>query len=157
MEFKIQLTQNQETIVDAETYEWASKLKWHAAHWKNGFYATRRKGNKGIGLHREIMNPPEGLMVDHINGNTLDNRKCNLRICSNKENQRNQKLTARNKSGYKGVSWHKCQDKWIARIRVNNKLIHLGYFIDLIEGAKAYDKAALFYYGSFANINFPIK
>lgn len=160
VEFKIPLTQGQFTIVDEDVYEWASKLKWFAAHWKNGFYACRggkmtngiRKPNEA--LHRTIMNPPEGMMIDHINGNTLDNRRDNLRICSNTQNQRNQQLSKRNTVGYKGVSWHQRHKKWIARIRVNNRLIHLGYYTDLIEGAKAYDVAAIKYYGEFANINF---
>lgn len=154
--YQIKLTKGKYTIVDADTYEWASKLKWYASNWKTGFYATRRKGKNNTSLHREIMQAPKGLMVDHINGDTLDNRKCNLRLCSNKENQRNQKLQLRSTSGYKGVHWHKCNDKWIVNIKVDGKLIHLGYFTDVIEGAKAYDKAALFYFGSFANINFPI-
>jgi HNH endonuclease/AP2 domain len=155
VEFKIiKLTQDQYTIVDADTFVWASKYKWHAAFWKNGFYANRRNGKGHIPLHREILNAPTGSIVDHINGDTLDNRKENLRLCTSTENTRNQRLVKRNTSGYKGVSWHKHQKKWIVRIRVNRKLIHLGYYKELIAAAKAYDVAARFYFKEFANLNF---
>lgn len=156
----IKLTQNKETMVDLDVYEWASKSKWYAASWKNGFYAVKGgkqiKGKRepNIALHRLIIDVKKDEMIDHINGDTLDNRRENLRVCNNTQNQRNQKLSNRNTTGYKGVSWHKKEKKWISRIRVNNKLIHLGYFKDLIEAAKAYDKAALIYFGEFASINF---
>jgi hypothetical protein len=157
---RIKLTQGKYTIVDADVYEWASNFKWHAANWKNGFYATRApkmvngyRGSK-IALHREIMKAVPGQMVDHINGDTLDNRRVNLRICDNTQNQRNSRLGKNNTSGYKGAGWHKIHKKWVGRIKVNNKLIHLGYFNTVIEAAKAYDEAAIKYFGEFANINF---
>jgi hypothetical protein len=155
----IKLTQGKETIVDDDVYEWAKEFKWYAANWKTGFYAGRggkqinKKREPNIALHREIMNPPKGFMVDHINGNTLDNRRENLRICTNTQNQKNSKLSKTNTSGYKGVSWHIVENKWIARIRVNGKLIHLGYFDDILLAAKAYDEAAIKYNGEFAKGN----
>lgn len=162
VDYKIKLTQGKSTLVDNDTYEWASKYKWYAAHWKdNMFYAQRggkqvnKKREQHISLHRDIMKPKKYEVVDHINGNTLDNRKCNLRVCSAKDNSRNQtKLSKNNTSGYKGVSWDKNANKWIARIKVDKKLIHLGYFVDLIKATKAYDVAAKKHFKDFAFQNF---
>lgn len=102
-------------------------------------------------LHREIMNCPRGLFVDHINGNTLDNRKCNLRICNNAENSRNSKINYNNKYGYKGVSKRKGLKKcWLAQIMVNRKVIFLGYFKTAKKAHEEYCKAAKKYHGKFA-------
>jgi hypothetical protein len=94
------------------------------------------------------------LHTDHINGNGLDNRKCNLRTCSNTNNQRNSKLRADNTSGYKGVSWTKNKNKWIVHIKVEKKQIYLGVYTCLIAAAKAYDRAAKEHFGEYANTNF---
>lgn len=96
-------------------------------------------------------------MVDHINGNGLDNKLKNLRICTNQENQQNRYNQSNNKSGYKGVGWHKTTKKWRARISINNQLIHLGLFQNKIEAAKAYDIMASKHFGNFAKLNFPTK
>ena len=93
---------------------------------------------------------PEGMEVDHINGNSLDNRKSNLRICTHKENVRNQKLSAANTSGYRGVSWNKASKKWEAYIKVNQKRIYLGKFVDILDAARAYAKKAKECFGEFA-------
>lgn len=154
VEYKIELTQNKYTLVDADVYELIYKFNWCASKQGNKFYALRSENYKNLFLHRYIMNPPKGLMVDHINGDTLDNRRCNLRICTNAENQRNQKLKTLNTSGYKGVCWHKIRKKWMSNIKFNNKTIYLGYFDNIIDAAIAYDTAAVKYFGEFANINF---
>jgi AP2 domain-containing protein/HNH endonuclease len=106
-----------------------------------------------VPLHRLIMNAPADKEVDHINGDTLDNRRCNLRICSHKENLRNQKLPKNSKSGYKGVTWYKRIKKWRSHIRLNKKQIHLGYFDDIKLAANAYNEAAIKYFGEFAKLN----
>ena len=93
--------------------------------------------------------------VDHINGNPLDNRKSNLRICTNAENQRNKGVYKNNKSGYKGVHWFKRDKKWQAQIKHNNKSIHIGLYEDKEEAARAYDKKAKELHGNFKNLNFP--
>lgn len=103
-------------------------------------------------LHREIMGNPEGLVVDHINGDILDNRKYNLRVCTTKENIRNSK-PQEGTSTYKGVSWDKDRNKWIAQIKVDRKGIHLGRFDSEIQAAEAYDNAAINYYGEYARLN----
>jgi len=82
-------------------------------------------------LHRVIMNAPPGKVVDHINHNTLDNRKDNLRIVSYVENARNRAgLNRNNKSGYPGLRWHTEINKWVATIKINYKEIYLGAFIN---------------------------
>lgn len=90
--------------------------------------------------------------IDHINCDPADNRLCNLRACSQAENQHNQGLRKTNKSGFKGVSWMPKQRKWRAAIFVNSKQKHLGLFTDPQEAYSAYCKAALEYHGEFANL-----
>lgn len=108
-----------------------------------------------MSMHRFIMDAPKGQQVDHINGNKLDNRKSNLRICSHSENLRNQRKPKDNKSGFKGVSWHKGAKRWCAEIRSNGKRHHLGYFDTAEDAAKAYDIAATLIHGDYARLNFP--
>lgn len=155
----IALTQGMETIVDSEYFEWLNQWKWHLG---SGGYARRtihlgrgkgKQDPKGIWMHRELMKPEQGFFVDHINGNRLDNRKSNLRIVSNLQNCWNKRILNKNTSGYKGVSWKKDKMKFKAYITVNTKQVHLGYFNCPLEAAKAYDEAALKYFGEYARIN----
>lgn len=90
-----------------------------------------------IELHRFIMNAPKGKYVDHINHNTLDNRKCNLRVCSNSDNVRNGKPRVNNTTGYNGVHYRKDRNRYVATIKVNYKSINLGSFIKLEDAVKA--------------------
>lgn len=154
---EIKLTQGMVAIVDIEDYEYVSKFNWGASH--NGWgvwYAVRRppKGERGrIRLHRFILNAPDDMFVDHINGNGLDCRKSNLRLCTNAENGRNSKIPITNLSGYKGVCWHKATQKWIVQINVNGKRTHIGLFENKLDAAIAYNDAAVRYYGEFAKLN----
>lgn len=115
------------------------------------------KTGYGHQMHRVIMGVVgrRGVLVDHINGDTLDNRRCNLRLCDATDNVRNQRPQARGKSEYKGVSWAKQQGKWRAKIFFNGKTLHLGYFAIEKEAALAYDRAAREYFQNFAWLNFP--
>ena len=99
------------------------------------------------------MKPEKGYVIDHIDGNSLNNQKNNLRICTQSQNCSNQKIGKSNTSGYKGVSYNKGQGKYNSRIRFNKKLIHLGYFVNLKDAARAYNEAAVKYHGEFANLN----
>jgi hypothetical protein len=146
----IPLTQRKFAIVDDEDYEWLVQWKWL---YTSGGYAARR--TKKIYMHREIMHTPSGMYTDHINGNKLDNRKCNLRICTNTENTRNQKMHKNNNSGYKGISWSQRNKKWGVSVWEENKHNWLGYFSSPVEAAKVYDKKAAELFGEFAKLNFP--
>lgn len=90
--------------------------------------------------------------MDHINGNTLDNRKKNLRLCTNQQNVASQHKLKKNESGFKGISKNKI-GIWRARLRVNYKEIYIGSFHTAKEAAEAYDKAAIKYFGEFALTN----
>ena len=108
-----------------------------------------------VGMHRVIMNAPKGMLVDHIDGNGLNNRRSNLRLCTNKENARNARPSKGGSSRYKGVCWHKAKKKYDARIEVDGKRYCLGYFADEIEAAVTYDIKAMQLFGDFAYFNFP--
>ena len=155
---EIQLTQGKVALVDDDDFEYLNQFKWHVLISRNTFYAIRhlrikKKFVKSILMHRFIMNTDKGLVVDHLNGNTLDNRKSNLRNCTHGENIRNQKLSIKNTSGYKGVSWSTNKKKWFTQIQCENKKIFIGYFINPIDAAKAFNEAAIKYHGQFANLN----
>jgi hypothetical protein len=101
----IPLTQGKYAIVDAEDYERVSRYKWCLSRTGKQLYAQRRTGGKTIRMHQFIMKPPKGMVVDHIDGNGLNNRRSNLRICTRPENTRNRRRNPNTASGYKGV-WH---------------------------------------------------
>lgn len=145
-------------IVDAEDYEYLMQWQWHP-EWHG--YATRSKRinlkTLSIKMHRIILGRildrelQSKEKTDHINGDRLDNRRCNLRLATHAENMQNCRLRNDNTSGYKGVSWDTSKNKWIAQIMVNKKNKYLGRFDTPEEGHEAYKKAALLYYGEFAN------
>lgn len=154
-------------LVDDEDYEWLMQWKWFYSG--NG-YAVRKprarqgecpKGTYSNGnsdakvklMHREILKTPEGFVTDHINGNTLDNRKSNLRACTDAQNTRNQKTRHKSVSGYKGVTWNKPLGKWQAAICVDRKQIHLGFYDSKDVAAVIYNEAAIKHHGSFARLN----
>lgn len=146
----IKLTQGKYATVDEMDFEKFGKLKWH---YKEG-YAVRHFAGKGkVRLHRLILDAKDGQMVDHINRDTLDNRRGNLRICSVSENTRNMGIKTNNKSGYKGVSYDKERNKWASFIRYGNKGHNLGRFNTKEDAARAYDKEAERVFGNFACTN----
>ncbi len=157
---KIKLTQDRVALVNDIDYPKLSKYKWHimkkASIYHLG-YAQRSIYKNGkiysIFMHREIMGLVRGdkRQIDHINHNGLDNRRCNLRICTSAENHYNRKKT-KGTSKYKGVMLCK-YDRWRAMIVKNRKNYYLGYFDNEIEAAKIYDKKANELFGEFANLN----
>lgn len=144
------------TIVDDEDYERSLCVKWNLNPEGYVTRSTPRKNGKQstIGIHRFITNAPSGYLIDHINGDRLDNRKSNLRLCTRRENARNAGAQKRTSSNYKGVSWDKHRNKWRVQIRTYEKQLYIGIFADKIEAAHAYDAAALKYHGEFARTNF---
>ena len=153
---RIKLTKDKFAIVDPEDYQKLAEYDWHL--WESGSYnqyAIRYEKGKSLKMHREITNAPVGLVVDHKNGDGLDNRKENLRIVTMTQNHYNRKKTSRKTtSKYKGV--HRITDRkaYCAKIRYEGKTIYLGYYKDEIEAAKAYDEAAKKLFGEYAKLNF---
>lgn len=142
----IKLSRNKEALVDDDDYERLNQLTWNC---NSKGYAVRQSY-----LHNEIIKAPKGLVVDHINGNPLDNRKCNLRIATKSQNKINsKKYTGNRTSKYKGVHYNKRDNIWLARIGINRKRIYLGSFKTEKEAALAYNEAALIYHKEFAVLN----
>lgn len=153
----IKLTKGHETIVDDADYDSLSKWKWYAHVTKWGVYAVRdfrRKGQKRVTylMHRVITECPDGMVVDHINHNPLNNTKDNLRVCTQSENQANSKLkkTTNRTSKYKGVFFSKLHNKFRTRIMKKGKIIELGLFSCEKEASKVYNKKAAEINGEFA-------
>lgn len=133
----IKLSNNKVSVVDKEDYYKFNSYKWHFTHG----YARSDAGGKKTYLHRVIMNAPQGKVVDHINGDTLDNRKSNLRIISHQDNIENRtKLNKNNKSGFRGVYLETRTGKWVAKYKVNYKNIQIGKYNTKEEAIIAYTK-----------------
>lgn len=151
---RIKLTKGYFALVDNEYFEFHNQWNWHAKEGKNTVYAVRTEGSgvnkKNIKMHREIMNAPKGIEVDHKNGNGLDNRKRNLRYATHQQNQMNKGPQSNNKSGYPGVHLEKGSGKWIAYIKLDGKHINLGRFEILGDAVKVRKAAEKKYFGSFA-------
>lgn len=154
---RIKLTQNKFTIVDDSDYEWLNQYKWYFSQQRGSGYSHRTPFINGkkkmVSMHRFILGVENNMEVDHINGNGLDNRRSNLRISTHQQNICNQKLRFDNTSGYKGVSLDKRYRKWKSFIYTKNKQHGLGYYSNIKEAAKAYNQAALKYFGEFARLN----
>ena len=156
---EIPLTKGLVAIVDDEDYDFINQFKWCADD-RGGYCRAMRGIHCGKKyttqrMHRLLLNPPKGMEVDHINHNGLDNRRCNLRICTHAQNQHNQQKQRRRKlSQFKGVSLAGTDVKWRAFIHLDSRFLSLGYFHSEIDAAKAYDEAAKKYHGEFANLNF---
>lgn len=142
---KIALTQEKFALVDDEDFEWLNQWKW--SYDGNNGYAKRTKYTKDrnikIYMHRIILNIPQGLITDHINRNRLDNRKDNLRISNKQQNGFNRDKNKNNISGFKGVTWHHKNKKWIAQIMINGINKYLGSYQkieDAIKARNTYDK-----------------
>jgi len=156
---EIQLTQGQVALVDDEDYEWLNSFKWYAHKIGNTFYAARHirvnGKQKHQHMHQLIMGDnPLKLMIDHRDGNGLNNQRSNLRFCTHQENQMNQRPRKNSSSVYKGVCWFKRDHKWMAQIRIYGKLIYLGCFDHEEDAAKAYDEVVIKHFGEFAVLNF---
>lgn len=156
---RIPLTQGYTTIIDAADGDLAQRC-WHVEQYGSCFYARhtgpRSSGRKKTRLHRVVMERILGRPlrssenVDHINGDSLDNRRANLRLATPTENARNARRSAANTSGYKGVTRCRRNGKWEAQIRIDGRNKFLGYFDDLEQAHAAYCEAAIHHFGEFA-------
>lgn len=156
----IPLTRGHVALVDDEDFEMLSKWTWCIGQAGTGYYAKAYNGGGAAAqrfayMHRIIMDlvPGDGVEVDHINHDGLDNRRRNLRVCSHKENARNVSIGRANTSGFKGVSWDRSRNKWGASIKVDGRKLHLGRFACLRDAVREYDSAAVRFFGPFAKTN----
>lgn len=152
MSKEVQLTKGKVALVDDEDYEMLIGLgvRWCI----NDGYAFNSVYGR---MHRLLLSAPKNTMVDHINGDKLDNRKENLRFATNSQNQANRKVS-RGVSNFKGVTWQKrtydaSRGYWKAQIVVNGELIYLGKYETDLDAARAYNEAAVKFFGEFAHLN----
>lgn len=152
----IQLTRGLFSLIDVEDSHKLIGVNWCAFQNKAGNIYTYRKDRKrktGYFMHRIVMNVDDGFIVDHKNGNGLDNRKSNLRQCTYSQNIQNSRLKSANSSGYKGVYWNKYVGRWHASICSYGKRIHIDYFDTAEEAHQAYCIMAEKVHGEFAKFN----
>jgi hypothetical protein len=140
-------TKGEEFYFDLEDYDLIKDYCWYKDG--NGYIKTRINSKIVLGLHRMIMDSPNDKLVDHINHNIIDNRKENLRIVTNSQNQHNRKIGRNNKSGHKGVNWQKAVNRWVAKIRIDYKVIWLGSFDNIEDAIKARKEAEIKYHGEY--------
>lgn len=159
---EIPLTKGCVAIVDEADFDWLSQWKWHAHKVARRQYGARNatKAEREAGrpstvyMHRELHRAPPGLLTDHQNRNTLDNRRANLRSATHVQNGANSNR-ALGGSGYRGVIFDSANGVYRAEICPYGQPIYLGRFADPVEGARAFDAAAKTHYGEFAVLNFP--
>jgi hypothetical protein len=149
---RIPVGPNRFATVDAADYEKLSKYKWYVSSHGHNVYAYCRTRGRMVSMHRMILRPRRGRIVDHIDGNGLNNRRCNLRVCTRRQNLANQKPRG-GSSRFVGV--HRQGDKWVAGISCRGTYYYLGLFDDEVEAAKARDRKAYELHGVHAYLNFP--
>lgn len=148
---------NYQVLLDADVAEDIDPEQWECRTTRGTpyFRSVYRAGGvrRTIWLHRIVAGCPKGRQVDHKDRNTLDNRRANLRVCDLANNIHNRGIFKRNTTGFKGVTFFKATKRWHAQIGKDGKRIHLGFFKDIVEAAKAYNKAATELHGEFASLN----
>lgn len=158
---KLQISKGMSTLIDIETYDMLKQknlLKWNAQKVGNRHYVSRViNGNQKIYLHRLIMDVPRGMVVDHIDGDSLNNIKENLRVCYARDNNRNQKLQKHkllNDYPFKGIVKTKAGRAWTAQIGFSGLHVQLGSFERAMDAARVYDIVAVLLFGEYAKPNF---
>lgn len=145
--------------VDDDDFDTLSQVRWFADRKANHTYAARYncqvKPKKWVMMHRLLIQAPDDMQVDHIDGNGLNNKRANLRLVTMAENAQNARLRKDNKCGFRGVHYDTHIRWWRARIGYGGKFFHLGIFHSAEEAAQAYDDAARTFHGEYARLNFP--
>jgi hypothetical protein len=159
---RIKLTRGKYAIVDPEDFERFNRYKWHCSQSNYAVRAATIKTEKGrkqveLFMHKVVCPPPQGLIVDHINRNRLDNRRANLRPATWTQNAWNRSKRSRQKTRYKGIRYQKDTKRWQVRLMIEGRRISFGCYNDEKEAAKAYDAAAKKHRGDYAVLNFPQK
>lgn len=159
---EIPLSRGLVALVDVEDYARLMNYTWHAIMrderpgWVYAASSARVGGViKRFYMHQLVANAWPGEVVDHVNRNSLDNRRANLRICKYWQNTVNSRAKI-GRSGFRGVSAHP-SGTWHVALRHDGKRVNVGTFRDAEEAARAYDEAALKYHGAFASLNFPVR
>ncbi len=150
---RIALTKGKFATVDAADYEWLNEFHWHATCARGRYYAATVIDGKSISMHRMIMNPPPGMVTDHIDGDGLNNPRFNLRNCTPEQNRHNTRPRRKKSSQFIGV--YRRRDKWIFKIAHQGEYFYGGPFDTEIEAAKARDRKAKELFGEYAWLNFP--
>lgn len=150
----VPLTQGKFAIVDARDYARVSQYNWCVSRKGSTIYAYRKDHGKNVYLHQFLMKPPPGKVVDHIDGNGLNDRRSNLRVVDRRLNQLNCRPSVRS-SRFKGVRLSPWTRKWYAAITLDGHTIRLGPFDKEIEAARAYDRKAHELFGEYAYLNLP--
>jgi hypothetical protein len=155
---EIKLTQGMTALVDDDLFEELNKYKWYAHKDYKTYYAERKirlNGKKiSVKMHKVILGPKEGCQIDHVDCNGLNNCRGNLRYATSKQNSFNRRKRSDNYSGFKGVYLSGIDKKWRSRIKKDGIRISLGYFMNAIDAAQAYDHKAKEFFGEFARTNF---
>lgn len=141
--------------VDEADYATLIRFRWRAHRGGHTHYAIRSVGKKAVLMHRQLLNAAPREEIDHRDLDGLNNRRSNLRVCSNRQNHQNQRPRSDRKTAFKGVSaYSQRPGLWRARICLHGKRLHLGCFDSAEAAALAYDNAARLYFGAFARTNF---
>jgi len=150
----IPLSQGAVALVDDADFAELSRFSWYLS---DKGYAVRNAdvdgGKRPIRMHRVLLGAPDGVDVDHIDGNRLNNTRGNLRLCERRQNLMNSRKRTATTSKFKGVYWLAANRKWRAKINIEGKSKHLGCFAAEEDAARAYDQAAKTYFGEFARTN----
>jgi hypothetical protein len=150
---EIPLTRSKVARIDDEDFERVNRHKWYAESRGESWYARASFKGKLVYMHRFLLGADPGQMVDHKDGDGLNNTRSNIRLCTSAQNNRHARKRRNSASPFKGVCWSKSHQRWVARIRAEGIFHHLGYFLDERDAAIAYNHAAVEHFREFARIN----